>query len=92
VSGDAVPWWTDNEAYRDRTEARLEELRPVFAIVRRWCGQEAVEEFREVIALRREVDRLQGTFKDLAMWLRESGHNLMGAEIVKELGGTDEYG
>lgn len=42
-------WWTDNEAYRERAEARLEESRPVFAIVREWCGREAVEEFHEVL-------------------------------------------
>lgn len=71
VSGDLdVPrsWRTDNEVHRKRAEARLEELRPVFALVREWCGQDAMEEFREVIALRQEVDRLQGVVKDLAEW------------------------
>jgi hypothetical protein len=48
--------------------------------------------FSEVLALRREVDRLQGIIKDLAKWLRESGHNLKVALVVKEPGGTDEYG
>jgi hypothetical protein len=43
-------------------------------------------------SLRQEVDRLQGIIKDLAKWLRESGHNLKAALVVKELGGTDEYG
>lgn len=59
-------WWTDNAAYRGRAEARLEEVGPVFALVREWCGREATEEFREVIALRQEVDRLQGIVKDVA--------------------------
>ena len=85
-------WWTDNEAHRERAEARLEELRPIFAIVRGWCGQEAVDEFREVIALRQEVDRLQGIVKDLARWLKESGHPLKAALLLKELGRSDEDG
>ena len=42
-------WRADNEVYRERSEARLEELRPIFALVRTWCGQEAVEKYREVI-------------------------------------------
>jgi hypothetical protein len=85
-------WWTDNAAYRGRTEARLEELGPIFALVREWCGQEATEEFREVIALRQEVDRLQGIVKDLARWLRNSGHPQKAALVLKELGRTDQDG
>jgi hypothetical protein len=38
-------WWTDNEAYREWAEARLEESGPIFALVREWCGQEAADEF-----------------------------------------------
>jgi hypothetical protein len=74
--------WTDNEAYRERAEARLEELGPIFAIVREWCGQEAMEEFREVMALRQEVDRLQGIVRDLARWLRDAGHPLKAALVL----------
>lgn len=85
-------WWTDNEAFRERAEARLEELGPVFAIVRGWCGQEAAEEFREVIALRQEVDRLQGIVNDLARWLKGAGHPLKAALVLKELGRNDEDG
>jgi hypothetical protein len=77
-------WWTDNEAYRKWAEARLEELRPVFAIFRGWCGQG--------IALRQEVDRLQGIIKDLARWLKGSGHPLKAALLLKELGRSDEDG
>ena len=33
-------WWTDNGVYRERAEARLEELGPILALVREWCGQE----------------------------------------------------
>jgi hypothetical protein len=83
-------WWTDNEAYRERTEARLEELRPIFAIVREWFGQEAADEFREVLALRHEVDRLQGIVKDLARWLKDAGHLQKAAQVRKQLASTDE--
>ncbi len=31
-------------------------------------------EYREVIALHQEVDRLQDILKDLARWLRSAGH------------------
>lgn len=83
-------WWTDNEAYRERAEARLEELGPIFAIVRGWCGQEAMEEVREMISLRREVDRLQGIVEDLASWLKNAGHPQKAAQIRKQLGRTNE--
>ena len=93
VSGDldvSRSWWTDNEAHRKRAEARLEELRPIFALVREWCGREAAEEFHEVIALRQEVDRLQSIVEDLARWLKDAGHPLKAALVRKELGRTNE--
>ena len=82
------PWWSDSEARREWAEAKSEELRPVFALVREWCGGETVEEFSEVLALREEVDRLQGMVKDLAAWLRDHGHPVKAALIVKELSRT----
>lgn len=85
-------WWTDNDAYRERAEARLEELGPIFAVVRGWCGLEAKEVFREVIALRREVDRLQGMFEGLVRWLTDSGHPQKAALVLEELGRTEEGG
>ena len=88
VSGEPDPsreWWYRSAAYRDQAEARLEELRPVFALVRAWCGQGACEEFREVIALREEVDRLRGIVKETARWLRHSGHPQKAAVMLKEL-------
>ena len=78
-------WWSDNEARREWAEARLEELRPIFALVREWCGREAVEEFSEILALRGGVDRLQGMVKDLATWLRDHGHPGKAALVAKEL-------
>jgi hypothetical protein len=83
-------WWIGNEAYRERAEARLEELGPVFAIVIGWCGQEAAGEFREVIALRQEVDRLQGVVNNLANWLKDAGHPQKAALMLKDMGSTYE--
>jgi hypothetical protein len=83
-------WWDDNEAFRERDEARLEELRTIFAIVRGWCGQEAADEYREVLELRQEVDRLQDIVKDLARWLKDAGHPQKAARVRKQLASTDE--
>jgi hypothetical protein len=83
-------WWTDNEVFRERAEAGLKELRPIFAIVRGWCGQEAAEEFHEVIALRQEVDGLQGVVKNLAKWLKDAGHPQKAALVLKDMGSTHE--
>lgn len=49
-----------------------------------------VEEFREVIALRKEVGCLQGIIKDLARWLKNAGHPQKAAQIRKQLPRTDE--
>jgi hypothetical protein len=95
VSGDhdvSRAWCTDNEVYRKRAETRLEELRSIFALVREWCGREAEEEFREMIPLRQEVDRLQGIIKDLERWLRSAGHSQKAALVLKQLGRMDDDG
>lgn len=43
-----------------------------------------------MIALRQEVDRLQGVVKDLARWLKDVGHPLKAVLVLKELGKTEE--
>lgn len=60
-------------------------MRLVFALVRDWCGQEACEEFREVLAIHEEVDRLRGIVKDMARWLRHSGHPQKATLVLKKL-------
>lgn len=65
---------------------------PIFALVREWCGQEATEELREVITLRQEVDHLQGIIKDVARWLRDSGHPQKAALVLEELERTGGAG
>ena len=63
----------------------------VFMIgIRGWCGQEAADEFREVIALRQEVDRLQDIIENLASWLKNARHPQKAAQIRKQLGRTDD--
>ena len=62
VSGNLVPpesWWVDSASHREYAEERLRELEPIHAVIRGWCGQEACEEFDQVLALREEVDRLR---------------------------------
>lgn len=45
-----------------------------------------------MIALCQEVDRLQGVDKDLARWLKDAGHPLKAALLLKELDRSDEVG
>lgn len=74
------------EILRERAEEWLGEQEPVFALIRGWCGEEAVEEFDQVLELREEVDRLGGIVRDTARWLRFSGHPVKAALLLKDLG------
>jgi hypothetical protein len=67
-------------------EERLRELEPVHAFIRRWCGQEAVEEFDQVLALQGEVDRLRNLVQETAWWLKHNGHPVKAGLLRKELG------
>jgi hypothetical protein len=58
--------------------------------VREWCGEEAVEEFNQVLALREEVDRLQALVEDTVRWLHFSGHPVKAALLAKELNKASE--
>ncbi len=42
-----------------------------------------------MITLRGEVDRLQDVVKDLARWLKDSGHPQKAALLLKQLGRTN---
>jgi hypothetical protein len=96
VSGDLEvreAWWIDSAPRREYAEERLRELKPVQALIREWCGQEAFREFEEVRALREEVDRLRGLVQDTARWLTYHGHPVKAGLLRKELGrtpGSDE--
>jgi hypothetical protein len=85
VSGhDASPGarWIAPEAHRE----------PVFVLIREWCGREAVEGFDELLALRGEVDRLRELLSETARWLREAGHPVKAALLLKELDRTSRSG
>ena len=67
VSGNLVisdSWWVDSASHREYAEERLRELEPVHTVIRGWCGQEASEEFDQMLALREEVDRLRNLVQE----------------------------
>lgn len=85
--------WRDKDGFeilRTRAEEWLAEQKPIFALIREWCGEEAVEEFDRVLALREEVDRLRALVEDTVRWLRFSGHPVKAALLAKELNKTSE--
>jgi hypothetical protein len=85
--------WRDKDGFeilRTRAEEWLAEQKPIFALIREWCGEEAVEEFDQVLALREEVDRLQVLVEDTVRWLRLSGHPVKAALLAKQLNKTSE--
>jgi hypothetical protein len=89
VSGNLVPtysWWVDSASHREYAEERLRELEPIHALIRRWCGQEAREEYDQVLALRDEVDRLRNLVQETAWWLKHIGHPVKAGLLRKELG------
>ena len=79
--------WIPTEVVRERAEAELAEWEPVSALVREWCGQEALEEFDQVAALREEVDRLRDLLEDAVRWLRDSGHPVKATLLSKQVDG-----
>ena len=88
----AGPRWVPPEAVREHARADLEKARPVFALLREWCGREVLGGFDEARALREEVDRLRALVEDTARWLRDSGHPVKAALLSKELGRDNESG
>ena len=85
-------WWVDSARHREYAEERLRELEPVHALIREWCGQQAPEEFDEVLALRDEVDRLRKLVRETAWWLKHRGHPVKAGLLRKELGRISETG
>jgi hypothetical protein len=85
--------WRDTDGFRIlRTGAEewLAEERPVYALIREWCGEGAAEEFDQVLPLRGEVDRLRTVLEDTLRWLRLSGHPVKAALLDRELNKTSE--
>lgn len=80
--------WRDKDGFeilRARAEEWLAEEEPVFALVREWCGEEAVKEFDQVLALREEVDRLRTLVEDTVRFLRDTEHPVKAALVLKQL-------
>jgi hypothetical protein len=73
-----------------RAEERLREEAPIFALIRQWCGQESVEEFEQIQALRAEVGRLRKLVESTATWLRDAGHPQKAARLLKDLNDVGE--
>ncbi len=76
--------------HREYAEERLRELKPVHSLNRQWCGQEASEEFDQVLALRGEVDRLRHLVQETAWWLKHNGHPVKAGLLRKEFGQIPE--
>jgi len=93
VSGNITPrefWWIDSTRHREYAEERLRELEPIHALIREWCGQEASEEFDQVLALREEVDRLRNLVQETAWWLKHNGHPVKAGLLRRGLGRVSE--
>lgn len=87
VSGDLPrAGWASPDKVRGHARAELERAEPVFALARRWCGQESVARYEEVVALREEVDRLRAVSEDTARWLHDSGHPVKAGLLLRDLG------
>ncbi len=72
------------EVYPEKMEERLREQEPIFALIQGWCGQEAIDEFNQVLALREEVKRLREMVEATARWLRDAGHPVKAGLLLKE--------
>ena len=59
---------------------------PVFALVRSWCGAEAVDRFDELVALRAEVARLGELVERAVDALRKRGAAATAATLERGLG------
>ena len=68
----------------ERCAEYLREREPVFAQVREWCGQPAVERFDEVGALRAEVRRLRELVIRAAERLEAAGHSQLAKRLRNE--------
>ena len=84
-------WWINSTRHREYAEERLRKLKPVYALIRQWCGQEASEEFDQVLALREEVDQLRSLMQETAWWLKNNGHPVKAGLLRKELGRMPEW-
>lgn len=77
------PRWSGKRAAF--TENMPETYRLVLDMIREWCGQDAVEDYDEVTGLREEIRRLRGLIESTSEWLRNAGHPVKAAALLKEV-------
>ena len=68
----------------ERCAEYLRKREPVFAQVREWCCQPAVERFDEAVALRAEVRRLRELVIRAAERLEAAGHSQLAKRLRNE--------
>ena len=68
----------------------LGEIAPVFALIRGWCGENSLDDYNQVQALRAEVSRLRELVQSAAQWLRDHGRAAKATGVLKELSRTEK--
>jgi len=54
-------------------------------LVREWCGTDAAERSDELVELHAEVVRLRSQLVDLVRWLKDNGHPVKAALVLKPI-------
>ncbi|MEU9127487.1 PE-PGRS family protein [Kitasatospora sp. NPDC048540] len=80
----AVPSWHSWERRRDEGKLKAED--DALRTIREWCGQERVDRYDELLALREEVERLNTLIERAVKALRERGHGVIASTIERDLG------
>ena len=84
------PWPPSGK--RGEVERMWAEEKPIFDLVREWCGQDASAELRRVPALQEEINRLHRLLEVTADWLHGQGHRGKAAALRRELKAVDLFG
>ncbi|AXI78544.1 PE-PGRS family protein [Peterkaempfera bronchialis] len=79
----AHPSW---QSWHRRDDRKLQAEDDLLRTVREWCGQEQVERFDELLALRAEVERLGAIVERALKALRDRGHGVIASTIERDLG------
>ncbi|MED7950727.1 PE-PGRS family protein [Streptomyces sp. BE303] len=79
----AQPSW---QSWNRRDDRKLQADDDMLRTVREWCGQERVERFDELLALRAEVERLGTVVERAVKALRDRGHGVIASTIERDLG------
>ncbi|MGF1430630.1 PE-PGRS family protein [Kitasatospora sp. LaBMicrA B282] len=79
----AQPSW---QSWNRRDDRKLQAEDNMLRTVREWCGQEQVERFDELLALRAEVERLGAIVERALKALRDRGHGVIASTIERDLG------